>query len=1238
MSKESSEVGDSSSLTSVASDIDTELERSLIIKHSTLNRSMRRVPGAFFSGDEEEENSPHWLPLEDIISSDDDDQFEDSRETTSLYDNEQKKFTQSVLDELDSNADHEPPSSPITIMRKKSQGSIIPELDESIEKENDFKEGKDIDAGSTGTVDDTVEEHIPQLESDNEEGKRSTSAEDKQLAESDVLDDDSHSARTLDIERESLLAMNDNDSVINLYDKYDARDDISISSSLNELQNFELFNPNEEHGLDSSELSDSKKSVRKLTTRFSQMSTRDAKGKQSGIGAREERKVLDKLTTENFHLKLRISVIEGQLTNGSEEGLAKIAKQLADLKTANDELKRDNEKLRSNIDYLTKSKEHENEQEDFERDMKFRTVEEDLEYYKSEYVTLQDHCVQLEEYSREAESKLEDTLSENERLRFHIASADRTGKTKPQDSIDRLVESLEAPAAVRKGLLPDFRDGASPTPESARLYRQVEHIKRVLSPTYDYHSPRSRSRLSATSSLPDVTLYESGATDYASDLLQQVQDAAFTSKARFNGLHRDYEALEHEYNELVAKYNVMLEKNDHDVQVLEQCIEEKDNELQSARQDFDELWESMNEVKDSLNELEELRAESHNLQDLIHARDEELMNLRLNSNNANLELESKINEVVRLTRELESLRAQYDESQQLIQQVEDGAVTQEQLEEYMNKLEDKSHHIRSLEDELAVLDRRVKEGEKSTEKLDLILGIVKTSYSEKTDLDNVIQHLKDAFDTVKEVQDTATQMNQVVSENGRLTSELSSKKKELEVITKKLTVKEAEATDMSKRVEELEERLQSELTRLLDEKDHLEANLKLSHEDISELEEARHELEIELSEMRTSDDQEIARLTKALSGVEIEKERLSKSLKEKNDILNSMLQVKNGLQKEVEKLKSKAGTSTVIQDEYTRLKIERKELVRKHGELKKQCQILEKQRDDVIHDAKDLQDQLEEETARNDELERKLAGDFENSDPAKVAELERTLEILQSTKADDNRRIEVLDHSLAQALEINVNQLISALKQVESVVGNEWASKIKHHLSTASERPKQETISNLAQVLNGSLEALISRTTAKLKAAEKVYVQLKEDYQIMEQQHQGSANSIETLKEQLSQLETENEELNEKLNSITAMAEFGPTTSKGSSSSGENSSSNKKESKAGSGSFIGRLWLSRYHEMERRWQNEREARKREYEGYKQHLNECYERIEAQKKNIRRLQLRLKEAIDLTPPPPDPIAK
>jgi chromosome segregation ATPase len=519
---------------------------------------------------------------------------------------------------------------------------------------------------------------------------------------------------------------------------------------------------------------------------------------------------------------------------------------------------------------------------------------------------------------------------------------------------------------------------------------------------------------------------------------------------------------------------------------------------------------------------------------------------------------------------------------------------------------------------------------------------------------------------VNEFESTVAQVEETVSENAKLSNALDEKEEQLTTVRAQLDQAKGEHNKQ-------QEELTKEVAELKKERDELKQSQSEAHNHITELANSKAELSKQLelldAKLRQSsecDSERIQDFSASLETLRKQKADLEKKVTEQAKELDQVALARSKLQKDLERnamllRQASSGTNETssssdyseVSSENARLKFEKQEISNKYQSIKQILEQHKREHDLLSTEAKNLQEQLYYESRKSENLERKVTslqkqenrksyssinGQLEVSQTFKMEtyhrliELQKKVEELEKARITNTSTIKSLENKLQASKDERYRVLKSFFQKTVTVLGSEWASRISKELDggdkSVDRDSKYKTLERLMLEAIDTINDVITKSKTRAKSAESMQEHLKEQIMLSQQDSKDWSNKVTVLEKQVESLQSELEAASKQINQAkrNVTEELQKSQPADQTVNGE---VKKEILKQISGTFVGKVWLSRYHEMERRWHNEREARKREYDGYAQHLNECYDRIEGQKKSIRKLKAKIKTMSELS---------
>ncbi|KAK3388787.1 hypothetical protein B0T20DRAFT_448433 [Sordaria brevicollis] len=849
---------------------------------------------------------------------------------------------------------------------------------------------------------------------------------------------------------------------------------------------------------------------------------------------KEQSSTIERLSKENFDLKLKVMFLSDRLDKLSEEGIKEMISENVELKTGLAVLQRDNKMLRKRVKELEKQVKDEDErpgtapsdQSDEESAAYNQEVQEELMYLREQ---LEEHIVEIErlrneslhkEAERRRMAEMVRTLSEKTGERFG-------GDLDRQEEADVYKDLLEQETARREQSDEDNR----------RLREELFRLKQemALQPNGNgqlqqqqqgpgtYLSRRSRDQGSA-SSRP--------ATSFSAEM-----DVASSATTLIEELRRESEQLRHENAELrreVGAQTSMLTSRNREKERLYQEIED----LKMAQRRGGPAPSTI----DSLLERSASRAGAHErshsrasgrtgMTGLDDADREELENklsqMRDKANELKLHNQDLERELAACMEDFEMVceakRQIEEEAQGLREELE---VTMQDLVALQAERDETLQEHANLEQEFEALRKEAQE------EIDALEGEsdLRSAEIERLQLD--LNDRNENFDALQE------EMRKMSDALVRLEDEQEAKHKRIQTLEQELNdanreleeleFKLLEANDKANRLSVQQESSQGEIAFLREEQENdkirigdLEAALANSEQGMRDEKERVRELENRLAQERrqreivanrekeevqqfinelnkeaTAAKDEARRLRKSLTSREVEatewKERLlelennlREALGDLNGTRSSLLKSIAKLQMDLEKAMRDLDTTKASLAEKDRIIKQRDALLESHAlESRKVGEMLDKERQ--AH--RNTKNQFETFQKTHQHVTRTLS----QSD-ARIAELE-------AAKAQDKKRIAQLESTYKEQLTERNTLLLNLWTRLSSLCGSDWAH--DNSLINGRALPSLESVAtmfpgfskNLLAAVK-TLETMVSSFQTKVKSVER---DLWREYQALE--------------------------------------------------------------------------------------------------------------------------------------------
>ncbi|KAJ2906125.1 Anucleate primary sterigmata protein B [Zalerion maritima] len=776
--------------------------------------------------------------------------------------------------------------------------------------------------------------------------------------------------------------------------------------------------------------------------------------KSKHMTLKEQSTTLDRLSKENFDLKLKVVFLNEKLGQLSEEGIKDMVKENVDLKTALAISQRDNKSLRRRTKQLEKQLKEADERPATSRSLGSDDESDDGER-EEELIYLKER---IEEYASEIERLKNENLSKEVEKRRMAESLRTMGERAPgdisaQEESDVWKDLLEQETARREHV----------DDENRRLRDELFRIKQEglgsLHHTTNIYNISKKGRPGSPSR----------PTTGHSDM----ENGTVASSTLVDELQKDRDRLNHEVAELRREMNAqasMLTSRNREKDRLYQEIE--DLKLSQRRggpapSTVDTILErsasraghdsSPSQVSGSHNGMDDAeRDEYENRQAEMRDRINELklqnQNLQTEINSCMNDFEAVLDEKRGLEEHIQGLQAELDaaENDLLILQKERDEALQEQEAigvEFDRLRQEAQEEIDSLEEQ----EDRYKDE----------IGTLDAELKEKTEDLNSLQHkMREMSEAINQIEDKMDETNR---KNDKLLQELSECNHEVENLEAQLR----DSNDKTQRLNVQQENYQVEIGFLREEQENhivkignLEATLDTAQQSLHEEKERAKELENRLASERRQRElvanrekeevqqfvnelnreagnakDESRKLRKLLTNKEVEttewKERLHElennlrvALGDLNGTRSSLLKSIEKLQRELENTVRELDSTKSALVEKDRIIKQRDSLLESHGlESRKLSELLEKERQ--AH--RNTKHQFDTFQKTHDHVSRTA-----NSQEGRIHELE-------TTRSQERRKLSQLEHQFRDQLTERNSLLLELWSRLSRICGSDWA-------------------------------------------------------------------------------------------------------------------------------------------------------------------------------------------------------
>ncbi|KAG6010585.1 hypothetical protein E4U21_005938 [Claviceps maximensis] len=861
---------------------------------------------------------------------------------------------------------------------------------------------------------------------------------------------------------------------------------------------------------------------------------------------KEQSSTIERLSKENFDLKLKVMFLSDRLDRLSEEGIKEMISENVELKTSLAVLQRDNKVLRKRVKELERQAKDEEQRPSTASSTDQTTKLSDEEVYEREQ-ELMFLRERVDEYASEVEKLRTESLNrESEKRR--LAEIVKTLSERNGESLGQQEET-----EVWKDLLEQ---------ETARREQADEENRRLRDETF-----RLKKELSGQGSLQHTT--------NISNISKKSKEGGFSPSRPMSGLSgctETFTANTSVASTLVDQLRQESEQLRHENAELRREVGAQTSMLTSRNREKERLYQEIEDLKmaqrrgggpasstvDSIFDRSASRAGVHERSQsrgsgLTRQTLTEEESEREELENKLAELRDKLSEVKlqnqELQRELESCMEDFEAAVEGKRQAEeDMLVVQEDLDTAMNDLvalqAERDEAIREqgeMENEFEALRREAQDEIDALEaEADLRNEEIQRAQVDLRDrsenfdaLQEEMRKMSEALVRLEDEQDSKLRRIK------QLEDELDSSNKELELLEQKLM----EANEKNQRLSVQQESSQGEIAFLREEQEadkirigdleasiaNTEQNLRDERDRVRELENRlqleREQREIvadkekeevqqvvdELNREASNAKDEVRRLRKSLSSREVEatewKERLielennlREALGDLNGTRSSLLKSIAKMQRELENTVRELDTCKASLVEKERIIKQRDALLESHGlETRKVSELLEKER--IAH--RNTKAQFETFQRTHHHLTHTA-----NSQDVRIAELE-------STRGQDRKKLAQLELSAREQLLERNELLLKLWLRLSILCGREWLN--NNALVDRQVVPSVEVIANRLPGFSKNLFAAVKTVETMFQA---LYTKIHSVERDLHKEYQALENNLDVRTKKLDRLET----------------------------------------------------------------------------------------------------------------------
>ncbi|KAL6696521.1 hypothetical protein J3F84DRAFT_347578 [Trichoderma pleuroticola] len=887
--------------------------------------------------------------------------------------------------------------------------------------------------------------------------------------------------------------------------------------------------------------------------------------KATGKGAgktwtlKEQSSTIERLSKENFDLKLKVMFLSKRLDTLSEEGLKEMISENVELRTNLAITTRDNKILRKRVKELEKKEKEDEERPSTARsaasstDQTAKMYNEEAQEREEELMFLRER---VETYATEIErlrSETQDRESEKKKLSDIVKTlGERSGGDAfgRQEEADVWKDLLEQETARREQSDEDNRKlrdevfrlkkemsgaGSGMLHHTTNIYNITKKPRdRGASPGRPMSSVSgdadgSHANFSAASTLVDELRRESEQLRHENAELRRevgAQTSMLTSR------NREKERLYQEIEDLKmaqrrggpapSTIDSLLERSASRAGALErpssrnsvrtrQLTAEDEAEREEMENKMAELRDKVSEVKlqnqDLQRELESCMADFELAINQKREADEALMSMQEELDNATNDLIALQSERDEALREHGEMEANFEDLRSEAQAEIDAL--EAEVQRLQADLSDRSENFESLQKEMRQMSEALLGLEDEQEHK---LQHIQQLEEEQANQTHRIQHLEQEQESSnKELEELEQKLLESNEKNQRLSVQQESSQGEISFLREEQEADKIRIGDLEAALSNIERSLEDEKERVK-ELDNRMQEERAQWEDVTTKKDADvQQIFANLQRENASAKDEVKRLRKSLSSREVEatewKERLlelennlREALGDLNGTRSSLLKSIARMQRELENTVRELDTSKAALVEKDRIIKQRDSLLESHAlETRKITELLEKER--VAH--RNTKSQFESFQKTHQHLTRTAS-----TQDVRISELE-------ATRGQDRRKLAVLEQTAREQL-LERNELLLLLwHKLSTLCGREWANN-----NTLVDRQVVPTLEVIASRLPGftknllsavkTIEGMFAALQTKIKSVEK---DLYREYQALE-------NNLDVRIKKLDRLET----------------------------------------------------------------------------------------------------------------------
>ncbi|KAL1899293.1 hypothetical protein Cpir12675_001486 [Ceratocystis pirilliformis] len=867
---------------------------------------------------------------------------------------------------------------------------------------------------------------------------------------------------------------------------------------------------------------------RKISESFNLGIGRSAAGKN--LTLREQSSTIERLSKENFDLKLKVMFLKDRLDRLSEEGIKQMISENVDLKTTLAITQRDAKTMRKRIKQLEKQLKEEEMQrpstgrsDSDEDDEAANERQEELIFLRErveEYV-LQIEKLKLEVLNKDSEKR---RMSEMVRTLSERAPGESLGR---QEETDVWKDLLEQETSRREQADEDNRRLRD---ELFRLRQQEMNgsLKKITSgqaqgspvrPTSGLSSEFDRTTLTGSASIVDELRRESEQLRHENAELRRevgAQTSMLTSRNREKErLYQEIEDLkmaQRRGNSAPSTLDSLLDRSASRAGARERSHSRASGTQITAVEedpDHEELENTIADLRDNLNSLKlqnqeislELEKCMQDFETAVEARKQsdelilgfqEDMDIAMNDLVAlQAERDEALGEQAEMEAEFEALRKEAQEEIDALESEADQHTAE--IQRLTVQLAERTENFEALQSEMRQMSEAVVRLEDDAEeKLRRIREMETELESSNKELEDLEHKLLEANEKSNRL---GVQQESSAGEIAFLREEQESDKIRIGDLEAALANTQQNLRDEKERVKELDQRLASE---------------RRQREIVATKEkEEVQQFVNELNREATTAQDEARRLRKMLTSREVEATEWKERLMELENNLRVALGDLNGTRSSL--LKSIANLQRQNEDTIRELDSSKATLVEKERIVKHRDSILESQ----ALETRKLADLLEKERQahRNTKNAYETFQNTHHHVARTASAMEARIQELEITRSGDKKKIATLEASFKEQVTERNNLLLILWTRLSGLCGTDWA--MNNSLINGRALPSVESISTMLPGFSKNLlnavkttESMMTKFSARIKSVER---DLWREYQALENNLEGRIKKLDRL-------------------------------------------------------------------------------------------------------------------------------